>query len=408
MRILIYGINYSPELTGIGKYTGEMAEWMVRQGHDVSVITAMPYYPEWQVHEKYKKKLWYKETINDVNIYRCPFYVPKRINSKKRILHELSFVWSSSFCWFLALFKKRFDLVITINPPFYIGFFSYIYSIFKETVITTHVQDLQIDAAKNLDMLSSQKALNIMFNLEKKLLRKSDFISTLTLGMKDRIIKKGIEEDKIIILPNWVDTDFIKPMPKDQSLRNQFNIPIEDTVILYSGNMGKKQGLDLLINVAGQYRYRHDVHFIMVGAGAEKDNLENMAKEKGLTNMKFYPLLPYKELPALLATADIHLVLQKKDASDLVMPSKLTGILSAGGCAIVTAALGSSLYEDIRNHDMGILCEPESEYALKEAINVALLRDTTQIKRNARKYAENHLTQDKILMSFMSAINKDC
>ncbi|GAB6120628.1 colanic acid biosynthesis fucosyltransferase WcaI [Dysgonomonas termitidis] len=407
MRILIYGINYYPELTGIGKYTGEMASWFAQQGHDVSVFTAMPYYPEWEIHKQYRGKLWYKEVIDNVKIYRCPFYVPKRINSKKRILHEFSFLWSSSFRWLPALFKKRFDLVITINPPFYIGFFSYIYSIFKKTVLITHVQDLQIDAAKNLEMLSNQEALNIMFKLEKFLLRKSDFISTLTLGMKERIIKKGIGESKIIMLPNWVDTDFIKPIPKDQSLRNQFNIPINDTVILYSGNMGKKQGLDLLINVAGQYKYRSDVHFIMVGAGAEKDNLENMAREKGLSNMKFYPLQPYEKLPTLLATADIHLVLQKKDASDLVMPSKLTGILSAGGCAIVTAVLGSSLYEDIRNHDMGILCEPESEQALKEAINIALLRDTTQIKKNARKYAERYLNKDKILTSFMSLINKN-
>lgn len=406
MRILIYGINYYPELTGIGKYTGEMAIWFAQQGHDVSVFTAMPYYPEWEIHQKYKGQLWYKEIIDDVKIYRCPFYVPKRVNSKKRILHEFSFLWSSSFRWLAALFKKKFDLVITINPPFYIGFFSCIYSIFKKTTLINHIQDLQIDAAKNLDMLSNQKALNIMFYLEKFLLRKSDFVSTLTPGMKERIIKKGIKENRIILLPNWVDTDFIKPISKDQSLRKQFNIPINDTVILYSGNMGKKQGLDILINVAEQYKYRYDIHFIMTGAGAEKDNLENMAREKELVNMKFYPLQPYEKLPILLATADIHLVLQKKDASDLVMPSKLTGILAAGGCAIVTAVPGTSLYKDIQNHNMGILCDPESESALKDAIDTALSEDTSVFKINARKYAEDYLNRDQILNSFCSQIQE--
>jgi len=406
MRILIYGINYSPELTGIGKYTGEMAAWMAGQGHDVSVITAMPYYPEWDVHAKYKGKLWHKEVVDDVKIYRCPFYVPRKVDSKKRILHEFSFLWSSSFRWFAALFKKKFDLVITVCPPFHIGISSYIYSIFRKTTMVTHIQDLQIDAAKDLNMLSNEKALNMMFRLEKFLLRKSDYVSTLTQGMKERVLKKGIQEDKIVMLPNWVDIDFIKPLEMEQSLRKKFGIPTRDTVILYSGNMGKKQGLDLLIDVALEYKHRTDVHFIMVGSGAEKENLEKLAVDKGLTNMRFYPLQPYEQLSSLLATADIHLVLQKKEASDLVMPSKLTGILAAGGCAVVTAVTGTSLYEDINKHRMGILCEPESPEALKKAIDDALNTDTSEIKSNARAYAENYLNKDKILSRFLEQVKK--
>lgn len=406
MRILIYGINYTPELTGIGKYTGEMADWMARQGYDVSVITAMPYYPEWEVHEKYKAKLWYKEIVNDVKVYRCPFYVPKKVDSKKRIMHEFSFLWTSSFRWFATLFKKKFDLVITICPPFHIGISSYIYSIFRKASFVTHIQDLQIDAAQDLNMLSNEKVLDIMFKLEKFLLKKSDYISTLTTGMKDRVLNKGIDKDKIVMLPNWVDIDFIKPLPKEQSLRAKFNIPAEDKIILYSGNMGKKQGLDILINVAAQYSDRSDIHFLMVGSGAEKDNLEKLAMDKGLVNMRFYPLQPYEQLSALLATADIHLVLQKKEASDLVMPSKLTGILAAGGCAIVTAVKGTSLYEDVKNHNMGIVCEPESINALKDAIDRALLVDTTEISKNARIYAENYLNKDRILTRFLEQVVK--
>ena len=407
MRILIYGINYYPELTGIGKYTGEMASWFVQQGHDVSVFTAMPYYPEWKIHSSYKGKLWYKEIIDGVKVYRCPFYVPKTVNSKKRIIHEFSFLSSSIFRWITVLFKKKYDLVITVAPPFHIGIFPYFYSRLRKTIIVNHIQDLQIDAAKDLNMLSNQKALDLMLKLEKFLFMRSDFVSTLTQGMKERILKKGIDENKIIMLPNWVDIDFIRPLSRKQSLREQFNIPTDDTVILYSGNMGKKQGLDLIINVAELYKCRFDIHFIMVGAGSEKDSLEKKAIDKGLLNMKFYPLQPYEKLPALLATADIHLVLQRKDASDLVMPSKLTGILAAGGCAIVTAVAGTSLYEDIRNHNMGILCDPESEEALKDAIDMILLEDTSIFKANARKYAEDYLNRDRILNSFFSQIEKE-
>lgn len=404
MRILIYGINYAPELTGIGKYSEEMASWFATQGHDVSVITAMPYYPEWQVHPQYKGKLWHKEMMNGVKVYRCPLYVPAKVDSKKRIIHEISFLWSSSFRWFSALFKKKNDLVISICPPFHIGIAPYIYSICKKTTLVTHIQDLQIDAAKDLDMISNKKALGLMFKFERFLFNKSNYVSTLTLGMKERVENKGIDKNKIVMLPNWVDIDFIHPLSKEESLRAKFNIPLDDIVILYSGNMGKKQGLEILLDVADQYRSKPNIHFVMVGAGAEKDNLEKQATQKKLSNVHFYPLQPYNQLSALLAIADIHLVLQKKEASDLVMPSKLTGILAAGGAAIVTAPSGTSLFEDVCKHNIGIVCEPESSSALKTSIDKALLSDLSLIRTNARTYAENYLNKDKILTSFIQSI----
>ncbi|MDR3142064.1 MAG: WcaI family glycosyltransferase [Tannerellaceae bacterium] len=404
MRILIYGINYSPELTGIGKYTGEMAEWLADNNYDVSVITAMPYYPEWKIHDDYKGKLWFKEVKNKVIVYRCPLYVPSKVNSIKRIIHELSFLATSSFRWIRLLFKKRFDLVICVNPPFHLSIYPYLYSKLKKTETVIHIQDLQVDAARSLNMLSNNFALEFMFKLESFFLKRSDYVSTLTDGMKRKIIDKDIPSEKILLLPNWVDLDKIKTLNKENSLRQQFNIPIEDFVILYAGNIGKKQGLDLLINVAEEYVDNKKLHFIIVGAGAELSNLKNMASSKKLENVKFYPLQPYDLLSALLATADLHLVLQRKGASDLVMPSKLTGILASGGCPVVSAERGSSLYSLINENKIGFICEPESKSALTDTINLALKSDIKSIKLNARAYAEKHLSQGNIMKSFMQQV----
>jgi colanic acid biosynthesis glycosyl transferase WcaI len=404
MRILIYGINYSPELTGIGKYTGEMAEWLANNNYDVHVITAMPYYPEWRIHDGYRWKLWCKEVKNKVTIYRCPLYVPSKVNSLKRIIHEFSFLATSSFVWISLLFRKRFDLVICVNPPFHLGIYPYLYSKIKKTTIVTHIQDLQVDAARGLHMLSNNFALKFMFKLEGFLLKRSDYVSTLTDGMKRKILDKEIPSEKILLLPNWVDLDKIKTLDKENSLRRQFNIPMEDFVILYAGSIGKKQGLDLLINVAEEYADNKKLHFIIVGFGAELSNLKNLASAKKLENVKFYPLQPYDLLPALLATADLHLVLQKKGASDLVMPSKLTGILAAGGCAIVSAEKGSSLYSVIHENRIGFICEPESAPALTDTIHLALKSDLGRIKSNARAYAEKYLSKDNILTSFMRQV----
>jgi len=412
MRILIYGINYAPELTGIGKYSGEMAEWLAAQGHDVSVFTAMPYYPEWAVHSDYKGKLWRKEISNGVKVYRSPLYVPKdsgskrAISSKKRILHEMSFLFNSSFYWTYSLFKKKYDLVICVSPPFHLGVSALIYSKLKRATLVSHIQDLQIDAAKDLNMLSNSTALNLMFKLERFLLRKSSYVSTLTKGMRDRIESKGIPHDKIVMLPNWVDLKAIHPLPKEESLRNRFGIPMDDKVVLYSGNMGEKQGLHIILDVADALKDRKDIHFVMVGSGVGQRRLENMAKERNLDNVRFFPLQPYEDLPALLAIADIHLVLQKKKASDLVMPSKLTGILAVGGCAIITALPGTSLYEITAENNMGILCEPESATALQDAIEGAIDSDLSGIKDNAHNYAITHLNRDAILSNFIDNVKK--
>lgn len=400
MRILIFGINYSPELTGIGKYTGEMGSWLAKHGHDVHVVTTMPYYPEWEVHDKYKGKIWFTEDIDGAKVHRTPFYVPKNVTSAKRILHEFSFEMSLLVWWFRFLFSKKFDIVFCANPPFHLGFLPLVYAKLRGVPMISHIQDLQVDAAKDLGMIKNKTFLNLMFGIERFLLKKSTRVSTISLGMENKIRAKGIPANKQIMFPNWVDENSVKPLPKEQSLRQEFGISMADKVVLYSGNLGEKQGLDGIIDVAKTYKDRKDVWFVIVGSGGMKEELQKMAAENNLSQIKFYPLQPYEKLSALLATADVHLVLQKKQAADLVMPSKLTGILSSGGCAIVTAEAGTSLHTVISQYNMGILCEPENLSELAKAIDFAITNDLSGYKFNARAYAENYLSKESILRNF--------
>lgn len=398
MRILIQGINYAPELTGIGKYTGEMAVQLAEQGHEVTVITAPPYYPEWKIRKDYKGRGWYSEYVNGVRVFRVPLYVPHKLSSLKRILHEFSFLLATIPVWIQFLFAQKFDIVFSIAPPFHLGFMPLLYGKLRKVPVESHIQDLQVDAARELGMIRNHKFLNLMFTLERFTLAHSSCVSTISNGMMQNILKKGVLNDKTTILPNWVDTDEIKPLPVEESLRKKFNIPLSDKVVLYSGNLGEKQGLEILMDVAGQFQQRTDVHFMIVGSGGAKSNLQNLAEEKKLHNVHFYPLQPYPQLNALLATADVHLVLQKKSAADLVMPSKLTGILSAGGCAVITASPGTTLYDIVEENEMGMLVEPESPTALAAAIEKALTGEGTEkFRKNARLFAEQHLSKNEIL-----------
>ena len=249
-------------------------------------------------------------------------------------------------------------------------------------------------------MIKNKTFLNIMFSIEGFILKRSTKVSSISEGMKKKILAKRIDPSRYLMFPNWVDEAVIRPLGKEASLRGEFGLSLADQVILYSGNLGEKQGLEIIISAAKSFVSNRRVKFVICGSGGGKDKLTKMALDAQLDNVLFFPLQPYDKLSNLLAIADLHLVLQKASASDLVMPSKLTGILAAGGCPIVTAMPGTSLYEVIADHNLGILVEPESESALIAAITDGLAQDLNLYKENARNYSKKYLSKEGILSNF--------
>jgi colanic acid biosynthesis glycosyl transferase WcaI len=406
MNILIYGINYTPELTGIGKYTGEMGAWLAKKSHNVDVIAAMPYYPEWSKKENYKGRWWFKENVAQASVYRCPLYVPKKVTGATRMIHEFSFLLSSSFYWILFLFKK-YDIIFTPYPPLIIGFWPWLYKVFHpKTKWVFHIQDLQVDAARELGLIKNKTVLNTLEKIERFWLKKCDFVSSISEGMRDRILSKGIDKRKYIMLANWAETDIIKPLSVTESMRHELGIPPSSKVILYSGNLGEKQGVELLIDVAAELQIQTDILFVIAGEGASKIRLIDYARKSNVNNVLFLPLQAYTKLAQFLACADIHMVIQKKSAADLVLPSKFMSILSAGGVALVTAEAGTSLHTMIATHSLAHICEAENKMALLDGIHTILLNDQTDIKNRARSFAEKHLSIDSILNTFMEKLTK--
>ncbi|MEZ4630432.1 MAG: WcaI family glycosyltransferase [Deinococcales bacterium] len=402
MKILIISTNYHPELIGSGKYNAEMAEWLAARGHEVDVITAMPHYPAWQIDEAYANKNWHVEDIKGVKVYRSPIWLRKsadqRLSTKMRILLETSFNATASY-WVLKLSHKPYDVIFAVCPPLQMALWPYLYRLFKGTPWFFHVQDLQLDAATALGMFPDVLAKGL-YGVERFFFKRATWVSTITGSMQAKLRAKGVKEAQQWLLANWADTNFIRPLDRLNPLREALGFSPEDIIILYSGNMGEKQGLEQVIEAARLLKGEKRLKFLLVGQGAVRGRLEQLTQTYHLQNITFHDLLPWEKMPQLLALGDIHLVVQKSQAADLVMPSKLTNILAAGRASIITAEAGTQLYQLCQTYPFAKVIAPEGDLAgaIQNLAQASPLRE--RMAKTARHYAENFLAKDAILGEF--------
>lgn len=403
-KILIIGINSSPELTGIGRYTGEMIDWMLSKGYSITLVTSYPYYPHWKIQAPYSGKFYKKEINNNGTLitYRCPLYVPAIPTGFKRQLHEASFFLSSFFMICYLLFKKKHDATLTIAPPFFLGFLGLFYRLFKGTSFFYHIQDLQIDAAKVLGILKSKWMFSVLFWLERFILNNADVNSTISEGMLKKVSQKTGK--KVLLFPNWVDTNMYFPIEHKSSLKIKWGFQPTDKIVIYSGSIGEKQGLDSLIRIAASLKSNPSIKFIICGIGPFKDKLKELADNLNLNNVYFFPLQQTSVFNEFLNLGDVHLVLQRGHASDLVMPSKLTTILAIGGLALVTAWPNTTLFDTLKLHNIGVVIDPDNEEVLKNSIVDCCQNPHSTERNNARAYSKTFLNKESILQKLVDVI----
>ncbi len=412
-RILFIGYNFTPELTGIGKYSGEMMEWLAEHGHQCTILTAYPYYPYWKIQEPYRKnRFWFKKEVQKfssggtLTVLRCPMYVPIQPSGLKRMLLDTSFSASAFGRMLPLLFQKKYDWVISVAPSFQFGLLGVFYKKLKGAKHLHHIQDLQIEAAQDLGMIKNPKLLKLLYGTEKYIFKNTDVVSSISDGMMARIEKKA--KKPLLFFPNWTDTTSFQPITENRELlKEKFSFAPNDWVVLYSGAIGEKQGLEAILHTAKALEAHKRLKFAICGTGPYKETLMGLANDMGLANMHFLPLQPKEDFNDFLNMADLHLVIQKEKASDLVMPSKLTTILAVGGLALITANKESSLHKVVSEHKMGLLVNAEDQNALNEGVIKAFNNSNSAIIRQAaRSYAEEYLSIKKVMRSFNNQLVK--
>ena len=400
MRILINSLNYHPELTGIGKYTGEMAEWLVTQGCEVKVVTAPPYYPAWKVSDNYSSLTYRRERIQGVSVIRCPLWVPQSPSGLKRMLHMGTFVLTSFPVMIWTALKWKPQLVFLIEPPFFCAIGALVAGKVASCDKWLHVQDFEVDAAFELGILKNKRLRQIIEVTERWLMHKFDRVSTISDSMLAKLDAKHIPKKRQILFENWVDLDLIKPLDNTPAFRRKLGVPEYATIFLYSGNMGKKQGLELVVAAAESLGGRQDLFFVLCGDGVVRAELENLSA--GCSNILFLPLQPIYLLNDLLNIADVHLLPQRAGAEDLVMPSKLTNMLASGRPVIATARSGSQVELVVKK--AGEVVEPGDLAGFVKTIEkFADNPDLRQrLGQKGREYAVQNLGKENILSKAFS------
>lgn len=393
MRILILSINYWPEVTGIGAFTTYRAEYLAAAGHDVEVCTTFPYYPEWKVPEDYKGRLISSEEHNGVRISRSYAYIPSRVTALRRVIHEGTFVLSSLI---RAAFRERPDVLLVISPPLGLTAPAIILSRMWRIPYVFDVEDLQPDAAADLGMLPCW-AVKFLYAVERSAYRNAALVTTLTASMRQRIIEKGVPEKKVELVEPRVDESLsVLTRAEEIAFRNRYDLG-DKFLVTYSGNMGVKQGLNVVLEAAALNRSDDSILFLLVGSGADCDRLQRRAAELKLSNLRFLPLLDEPDFRGMIAASSICLVTQQKSVSEVAFPSKIVTYLAAARPVIASVNPESEVARMTEESGAGRVVRAEDAHALLAAILELRDNNLEELGRKGRDYASRRWAAARVL-----------
>ena len=401
MRILIYSYNYYPEPIGIAPLMTELAEGLVKRGHEVRVVTAMPNYPERQIYEGYRGKLYVNEYKNGVQIQRSYVWIRPQPNLLDRVLLDASFVVSS---FLPALFGWRPDVILSTSPSLPVCIPTTLLGWLHDCPVVLNLQDILPEAAVHVGLLKNKFLIQVFATLEKFAYRTATKISVIADGFVDNLRSKGVAANKIVQIPNWVDVNFIRPLPKENNPFRAAHKLDGKFVVLYSGNIALTQGLETVVKAAATLRDVPDIAFVIVGEAKGLQRLQQECQDIGADNVLLLPFQPREKLPEMLAAADVGLVVQKKNVISFNMPSKIQVLLASGRALVASVPDNGTAARAIKQSGGGVVVTPEDSQALAAAV-LDLYQHPEKVKTlgyNSRQFAIEQYSFDQALNNYES------
>ena len=397
MRILLLGINYSPEETGIAPYTAGLAEHLASRGHAVVVVTGLPSYPQWGVYDGYQRLLWKREALHGVDVRRRWHYVPSSQSSLQRALYEGTFLLSG----LSSLALPRPDAVLGVIPSLSGGLLARLAAWRFGVPYGLIFQDLMGRAAAQSGIGGAGRVVGLVRAAEASAARNATAIGIIAEGFRPYIESLDVSPHRIHRVRNWTHVE--APTMERAVVRQRLGLPQDDVVCLHAGNMGYKQALENLVECA-RLAAASDrrLLFVLMGDGNQRPNLERLVSAYQLPNLRFLPLQPKDLFPNVLAAADLLLVNQRGQVSDMSLPGKLTAYFVAARPIIAAVAADSETALEVAASRAGVVVEPDSPEGLLQGIQ-GLLAEPAKCERlgeAGRRYAAENLSAPAVLSHY--------
>ena len=399
MRILLLSTYFRPDVASTGVIMTKLAEEFVAKGHEVTVVTSVPHYDPNRAWPEYSRKLVYSERRDGMQIYRVRVYAADDKSSIwKRIAAYGSFSLLSTL---RGATLRKHDVILVPSPPLSNGVIGDFLGRLNGTPFVYNVQDIWPDVAIRAGVLTNAMAIKRLKKMESYVYRRAAKISVISEGFRRNLLAKGVPDDKISVIPNFIDTEFVTPVPKQNdfsrkhALENKF-------VVLFAGNMGFSQGLEVVLDAAKLLRRNEEIKFLLVGNGAAKNEAQSYCESAKLDNVEFLPFQAHEDLPAMYGASDVCLIPLKHGFTTESVPCKLFSIMAAGKPAVAAVDRYSDTWTLIQDARCGICVEPEDPTALAEATRSYYLDASARGEsgRNARHYVERHFRPSAIAQRY--------
>lgn len=412
MRILTVMLYWYPYEGPLMPIYGAIFEDLVAKGHQVSLVTSFPHFRRGRTEnwEEYRGKLYEVSNWKGIKLLRSYVFAPvsrsERLSIIYRALNFLSFSLSSVFAGILLGGKCDIILAPSI-PPLSNGISAWLISLFKHCPMVYNVQDLYPDIAVKMNVIRNLYILAFLKKVEKLVYRLSSKVLTISDGMKAAITRKGVPPDKVEVIENFIDTDFIRPGERNNFFSKKYGLN-RAFIVMYAGTIGIPHGVEVLIKAAEILKSDPGIIFCFVVRGEYRERIQELSREKGLQNTVFIEQQPQEMVPLIWATASVGVITYRKGLSDFSLPSKLLAMMCAARPVIASADEGSDTVRLIRKAKCGICVEPESPQALADAI-LELKADQKQLEylgQQGRRYSLGHFKRNVISSRYETFFQK--
>ena len=388
MRILYFTQYFPPEVGATQTRALEMSRYLASQGHHVTVVTEVPNHPSGIIPPAYRGKLSERRIERGVDVLRLWVWASPEKTFVTRMRFYLSYMGMAALAG--SLIRGRYDLVYATSPPLFVGAAGLAAAFVRRIPFVFEVRDLWPESAVALGELSNRRAISAARLLERLLYSRASRIVTVTQGIRNRLLERGIPTEKVALIPNGANTDLFKHDPEGAArLRSELGLEGR-FVVLYAGIHGIAQGLETLLEAAQQLRDDPQIQFVMVGEGPRKAALLDLKGRMGLSNLRMLPEVPSSAMPAYLSMADCAIVpLKDEPVFHGALPSKMFEAWACGTPVVLSVA--GEAVEVLQEAGGGLAVPPQNATELAQAIRQ--LRDNTEGARGMGQRGQEYVTQ---------------